>query len=118
MPIDAAHSLDDAIDAVEEHARATGLAPMWAVTPLAGVSDTDDDARALGERVRRFEARVGVRPRVSVVPYNPIGGDDPFTRGDVARFVAALREHGVHAHLRYSGGADVAAACGQLAARV
>jgi 23S rRNA (adenine2503-C2)-methyltransferase len=119
MPIDAAHPLDDVLDAAEEHARVTGLAPMWAVTPLAGVNDTEDDARALAERARAFEARAGVRPRLSVVPYNAIdeAGADPFARGDVARFVADLAAHGVRAHLRYSGGSDVAAACGQLAGR-
>jgi 23S rRNA (adenine2503-C2)-methyltransferase len=117
MPIDAAHPLDEVIEAVEEHARTTGLAPMWALTPLAGVNDTVDDARALAEGVRRFEARTGIRPRVSVVPYNSIdvAGVDPFDRGDVAAFVGALAANGVRAHLRYSGGADVAAACGQLA---
>jgi 23S rRNA (adenine2503-C2)-methyltransferase len=119
MPIDAAHPLDEVLDAAEEHARVTGLAPMWAVTPLSGVNDTDDDARALAERIRRFESSSGVRPRLSVVPYNAIDvpGADPFERGDVARFVASLAEHGVRAHLRYSGGSDVAAACGQLAGR-
>ena len=119
MPIEAAHPLGEVIDAVEEHARTTGLAPMWAVTPLAGVNDTDDDARALAAMVRRFEDRVGIRPRVSVVPYNAIdvAGADPFGRGDVARFVASLASHGLRAHLRYSGGSDVAAACGQLAGR-
>jgi 23S rRNA (adenine2503-C2)-methyltransferase len=119
MPIEAAHPLDEVIDAVEEHARTTGLAPMWAVTPLAGVNDTDEDARALAERVRRFEGRVGIRPRVSVVPYNAIDveGRDPFQRGDVSRFVLSLAAHGLRAHLRYSGGSDVAAACGQLAGR-
>jgi 23S rRNA (adenine2503-C2)-methyltransferase len=119
MPIDAAHPLDDVLDAAEEHARLTGLAPMWAVTPLAGVNDTEDDARALAERARSFEQRAGVRPRVSVVPYNAIdeAGADPFARGDVTRFVDALAAHGVRAHLRYSGGSDVAAACGQLAGR-
>jgi 23S rRNA (adenine2503-C2)-methyltransferase len=119
MPIDAAHPLDEVLDAVEEHARVTGLAPMWAVTPLAGVNDGDDDARALADLVRAFQARSGVRPRVSVVPYNAIdvGERDPFARGDVARFVGALASHGLRAHLRYSGGSDVAAACGQLAGR-
>jgi 23S rRNA (adenine2503-C2)-methyltransferase len=119
MPIELAHSLDEVLDAVEEHARSTGLAPMWAVTPLAGVSDTDADAAALAAAARRFEARIGIRPRVSVVPYNAIDVEsrDPFGRGDVARFVAALAAAGVRAHVRYSGGADVAAACGQLAAR-
>jgi 23S rRNA (adenine2503-C2)-methyltransferase len=119
MPIDAAHPLDEVIDAVEEHARITGLAPMWALTPLAGVNDADADAGALADLARRFEARTGIRPRVSVVPYNAIdvAGRDPFDRGDVAGFVGALAARGVRAHLRYSGGADVAAACGQLAAR-
>lgn len=119
MPIEASHPLDDVIDAVEEHARRTGLAPMWAVTPLSGVNDGEEDARALAELVRRFHERTGVRPRVSVVPYNAIDDAerDPFTRGDVPGFLAALASHGLRAHLRYSGGADVAAACGQLAGR-
>jgi 23S rRNA (adenine2503-C2)-methyltransferase len=117
MPIDAAHSLEDVLAAAEEHARVTGLAPMWAVTPLAGVNDTVDDAAALASILRRFEERTGVRPRLSVVPYNAIDIDerDPFRRGDVSEFMRRLGECGVRPHLRYSGGGDVAAACGQLA---
>jgi 23S rRNA (adenine2503-C2)-methyltransferase len=116
MPIDAAHPLGEVIDAVEEHARTTGLAPMWAVTLLEGVNDTESDARSLAELARRFEVRAGVRPRVSLVPYNAIdvGGRDPFSRGDVAGFSAALAAFGVRAHVRYSGGGDIGAACGQL----
>jgi len=68
---------------------------------------------------RTFHARTGVRPRVSVVPYNAIDveGRDPYGRGDTAGFLARLASHGLRAHLRYSGGSDVAAACGQLAGR-
>ena len=119
MPIDDTHPLDEVIDAVEEHARVTGLAPMWAVTPLAGVNDTEDDARALATLAQRFEARTGVRPRVSIVPYNSIDSEDrdPFARGDVQRFVDNLIGYCLRPHLRYSGGADVAAACGQLAGK-
>jgi 23S rRNA (adenine2503-C2)-methyltransferase len=120
MPIDEAHPLEEVLDAVAEHATATGLAPMWAVTPLAGVNDTDDDARALADLSRRFTDRTGVRPRISIVPYNSIdqGGADPFARGDVALFLGRLTAHGLRPHLRYSGGGDVGAACGQLAGRV
>ena len=119
MPIDAAHPLEDVLGAVEEHARMTGLAPMWALTPLAGVNDTEEDAAAIADLIGRFQARCGVRPRLSVIPYNAIdvGARDPFARGDVAAFVDRLVARGVHPHLRYSGGSDVAAACGQLAAR-
>jgi 23S rRNA (adenine2503-C2)-methyltransferase len=121
MPIDASYPLEEVIDAVVEHARTTGLAPLWAVTLLAGVNDTDDDARALAELARHFEKLAGMRPRVSLVPYNSIdnrGGRDPFERGDVARFLAALALSGLRAHVRYSGGADVGAACGQLAGQL
>ncbi len=119
MPVDRANPLDDVIDAAVEHAQVTRLAPMWAVTPLAGVNDTEDDGRALGELARGFAERAGVRPRISVIPYNAIaeGADDPFTRSDDTPFRAALRSAGFGSHFRYSGGGDVDAACGQLAAK-
>ena len=116
MPIDARYPLSEVIDAAEEHARVTGLAPLWAVALMRGVNDSEEDARALAELASRFQARVGLRPRVSIVPYNAIDGA-PFVRGDVARFVGELARFGLHAHVRYSGGSDVAAACGQLASQ-
>jgi len=121
MPIEKSHALDDVLDAAAEHARMTGLSPMWAVTPLAGVNDTPDDARALADLARAFAERTGVRPRISVIPYNAIGEGDPFARATEeahAAFDAAMTERGVRPHRRYSGGGDVSAACGQLAGRV
>ncbi|MCE9571750.1 MAG: radical SAM protein [Deltaproteobacteria bacterium] len=120
MPIDRAHSLDEVLDAAAEHARLTGLAPMWAVTLLDGVNDSDDDARALAERVRAFHAATGQRPRLSIIPFNSLGADDPFQRAPLEReraFRGVLADAGLPSHKRYSGGGDVAAACGQLAAR-
>ncbi len=119
MPIAAAHSLDDVMDAAVIHARTTGLSPMWAVTLLSGVNDTADDGAALAARARDFTARTGRRPRISVIPYNSIAAADPFERSSAvaeARFREALRDGGFASHKRYSGGGDVAAACGQLAA--
>jgi 23S rRNA (adenine2503-C2)-methyltransferase len=113
MPITKAHSLSDVLAAAEEHARLTGLSPMWAVTLLAGVNDSDDDARALAERARAFEQATGRRPRISIIPYNALG-DDAFARSPrESEFRAAL---GLPSHRRYSGGSDVGAACGQLVA--
>jgi len=125
MPIDRAHALADVLDAAADHVAATGLAPMMAVTLLAGVNDTAADADALAELVLSFAARTGRRPRLSIIPYNaidvgPNGERDPFSRtGDEAEvaFRDALRARGVFTHKRYSGGSDVGAACGQLAAR-
>ncbi len=122
MPIDRAHGLDgEVFDAVVYHAEKTNLAPMWAVTLLAGHNDTEEDAVALAALVARFRERTGHSPRLSVIPYNAIAEEnDPFERSNdtsETRFREVLRERGVFTHKRYSGGSDVAAACGQLAAR-
>jgi 23S rRNA (adenine2503-C2)-methyltransferase len=122
MPIEGAHDLDEVLDACVEHATRTGLSPMWAVTLLAGVNDGEDDAEALADLVLRFKARAGRMPRLSIIPYNAIDvpEKDPFERSPFEResaFRAALHARSVFTHKRYSGGSDVAAACGQLAAR-
>jgi 23S rRNA (adenine2503-C2)-methyltransferase len=120
MPIAARHDLEDVLEAAADHARATGSAPMWAVTLLDGVNDSGADAHALAARAIAFRDATGVRPRISLLDYNAIGdrnGDtDRFARSPrMAAFRAVLSAAGLASHRRYSGGSDVAAACGQLA---
>ncbi len=120
MPIDRAYPLEEVLDAGIEHARMTRIAPMWAVTPLDGVNDTEEDARALARLARDFTTRTGIRPRISIVPFNSIDPPGPkaFKRTSPAvesAFRKSLSEAGLPSHRRYSGGADVEAACGQLA---
>jgi 23S rRNA (adenine2503-C2)-methyltransferase len=121
MPIDGSHPLAAVVDACVEHARLTGLAPMWAVTPLAGVNDTKDDAANLAELARDFVSRTGLRPRISLIPYNCIDHEaDPFMRSSAhaeGTLREVLRDAGFGVHKRYSGGADIQAGCGQLATR-
>jgi 23S rRNA (adenine2503-C2)-methyltransferase len=88
---------------------------LGAIPRRAGVNDSDDDARVLAERARAFEATTGRRPRLSIIPYNSIGADDPFTRSAPEREAAFRAALGMASHKRYSGGGDVNAACGQLA---
>jgi 23S rRNA (adenine2503-C2)-methyltransferase len=119
IPLEARYPLESVLAAAGEHARATNLVPLFAYTLLAGTNDTAEDATALAEIVKSFGQRYGKRPRLSLIPYNSIGEGDPFTRAD-DRHHAGFREMlvaaGVVPTRRYSGGADVAAACGQLAA--
>ncbi len=123
MPIEGSHPLVEVMDASVLHAKATGLSPMWAVALLDGVNDAREDGEALARLARDFEVRSGRRPRISVIPYNAIGRDgepEPFRRAGTeaeAAFREALRDGGFGSHKRYSGGGDVAAACGQLAQR-
>jgi len=123
MPIEEVHSLEEVLAAAVEHAHATRLRSLWAYTLLSGVNDEPADARALARLANDFADRAGLAPRVTLIPYNAIDepGADPFTRSPIERewaFREALWDQGVYAHRRYSGGADVAAACGQLAGRV
>ncbi|WP_433937117.1 23S rRNA (adenine(2503)-C(2))-methyltransferase RlmN [Sorangium cellulosum] len=145
MPIDGAHPLEEVLAAAGEHARATGHAPMWAYTLLAGQNDADEDAASLAALARGFAAQHGISPRLSLIPYNAIGASDapvpspgaaeersaaeerhaaeersaaadPFVRSSrLAAFRAVLTAAGVGSIVRYSGGGDVGAACGQLA---
>ncbi len=121
MPVERSHSLEEVLEACVEHARTTGYRPMWAYTLLEGVNDGEDDARALADLALSFAARAGILPGISLLAYNAIDepARDPFRRSSPERETAfrdALREAGVFTKRRYSGGSDVGAACGQLAA--
>jgi 23S rRNA (adenine2503-C2)-methyltransferase len=117
MPIDRAHPLEEVLSAVGEHARATGRSPMWAFTLLEGRNDTAEDAGALADLARSFAEKHGKSPRISLIPYNAAPGL-PFARSArMEAFRDALRARGVGSILRYSGGGDVGAACGQLSRR-
>jgi 23S rRNA (adenine2503-C2)-methyltransferase len=78
---------------------------------LAGVNDSLEDAREL------IAWLDGLRVHVNLIPYNPIddaphlSGSDQPTR---EAFGARLKSAGFKTTIRYSLGADVAAACGQL----
>jgi 23S rRNA (adenine2503-C2)-methyltransferase len=118
MPIADAHAWEDVFEASVFHAEYTGMAPMWALTPLAGHNDTNEDAERLAAEIQRFQARTGHRPRLTLIPYNAIGDDDPFQRQSAVQeseFATALAHYGAPPKRRYSGGGDIQAACGQLA---
>jgi 23S rRNA (adenine2503-C2)-methyltransferase len=81
---------------------------------LAGVNDSLDDARRLGGLLARLPAKV------NLIPWNPLPSL-PFRRPDpeqVERFRSTALATGLDVLVRYSRGADIAAACGQLHASV
>jgi 23S rRNA (adenine2503-C2)-methyltransferase len=79
---------------------------------LSGVNDTVGHARALARLVG------GLRVKINLIPFNPFDGA-PFARPDdeaVLRFQEVLLGAHLFAVVRKSKGADIGAACGQLAA--
>jgi 23S rRNA (adenine2503-C2)-methyltransferase len=78
---------------------------------LAGVNDSLDEARELVAWVS------GLNVHVNLLPYNAIA-DAPHLvgteRAGREAFAGVLKEAGITTTIRYSLGADIAAACGQL----
>jgi len=77
---------------------------------LAGINDTLDDARRLGSLLH------GLPAKVNLIPWNTLE-ELPFRRPSpehIEAFRVAARERGIDVLVRYSRGADIAAACGQL----
>ena len=81
---------------------------------LEGLNDTDEDIMALGDFLRDLPVHL------NLIPYNPIE-DAPRLRGTSAprrrEFAKALTDAGFVVTVRYSLGADISAACGQLVRR-
>jgi 23S rRNA (adenine2503-C2)-methyltransferase len=111
MPISARYSLAELRTALEQVTVIQQHEVMIEYLLLADVNDTPADAEALIEYLRRIPVHV------NLIPYNPIEGAGHLVGSDRARrdaFSLALKRAGLPVTTRYSLGADIAAACGQL----
>jgi 23S rRNA (adenine2503-C2)-methyltransferase len=80
---------------------------------LDGVNDRYEHAVALAEALEPRRAF-----KVNLIPYNPTdAGYSGSGRDAIGAFRAALEERGIRTTVRLTRGRDIAAACGQLAAR-
>src|SRR6267154_4313285 len=82
---------------------------------LAGINDSDEQARQLANLLNRHE----LRAKVNLIPHNPADPlpYQPSPEERVELFREILESKGVHAFVRKPRGRDILAACGQLAAR-
>jgi 23S rRNA (adenine2503-C2)-methyltransferase len=115
MPQHDVYPMDELLDAIEYYHRKMRekrwMILEWVAIP--GVNMGDDDVDAL-ERI--VKAR-GFKFLVNIIPFNSIGnGFRSPTRAEVKEFQAKLKRLQVPMETRYSGGWDIAAGCGQLAA--
>jgi 23S rRNA (adenine2503-C2)-methyltransferase len=111
MPIEKRWPLEELLDAARAHARATRGRVMLEYVTIAGVNVGEDDARALVTRL------AGLPIRLNLIDVNDATGRfAPPTAADLSRFRDWLQPLGQPIVRRYSGGKDVEAACGMLAA--
>jgi 23S rRNA (adenine2503-C2)-methyltransferase len=112
MPVNRKFSTGELMAAVERYIAKTNRKVFFEYVMLAGVNDSDDDARELARRMR------GPLYHVNLIPYNST--PDALLRGsDDARiwaFAKILENAGTAVTVRTPMGRDIAAACGQLRA--
>ena len=114
IPLARHHSLAALRDALDDVVRLQQRPVLIEYLMLRELTDTAADAAALIDYLQ------GLRCHLNLIPFNPIDtAPDLQTtlRPERDRFACRLREAGLTVTIRYSQGADVTAACGQLAGR-
>ncbi|PYL71214.1 MAG: 23S rRNA (adenine(2503)-C(2))-methyltransferase RlmN [Verrucomicrobia bacterium] len=109
MPVNRKYPLKVLLEACDYYVAKKGRITFEYIL-IAGINDTDEQARDLAKIAGRLSAKI------NLIPYNTVEGLE-WSRPSRARqekFQSTLREHGVTATLRREKGHDIAAACGQL----
>jgi 23S rRNA (adenine2503-C2)-methyltransferase len=110
MPVNRKFPISTLIQASKEYAESSAQTVMLEYILLRGINDSASDAdRLLG-------LASGWNCKVNLIPYNPFEGT-PYLRPDGAQvktFQHSLVSRGIMTTVRYSGGDDILAACGQL----
>ncbi|MBI4402453.1 MAG: 23S rRNA (adenine(2503)-C(2))-methyltransferase RlmN [Nitrospirae bacterium] len=104
------HPLNDLLAACRHYPLPPRQRLTFEYVLLAGVNDTEQDARRLTKLLN------GLRCKVNLIPFNEFPGS-PFRRPDeasVLRFQSVVRRAGLDVFIRKSKGRDVLGACGQL----
>jgi 23S rRNA (adenine2503-C2)-methyltransferase len=111
MPIEDRWPLAEVMEAMRAHAAARGQRVTLAYVVLGGVNATPEHARALGALIG------GTRVKLNLIDVtDDTGRYRRATPDELAAFRDALDALGVPVVRRYSGGSDIGAACGTLAA--
>jgi 23S rRNA (adenine2503-C2)-methyltransferase len=112
VPLNRAYSLDEVFAACARYVRRTHRKILFEYVVLRGVNDTDEQAQMLAARVRPPHYHL------NLIAYNDAGGEFARPKADqLAALQARLEAAGVSCTVRRSPGAEIEAACGQLALR-
>ncbi|MEW5901036.1 MAG: 23S rRNA (adenine(2503)-C(2))-methyltransferase RlmN, partial [Acidobacteriota bacterium] len=113
LPISRKYPLPELVRALASYVRKTGRRPTLEYILVDGVNDSSAEARRLAQVARQ------IRAKVNLIPLSPIFGLDfaPTPEAQQELFRKILEDRGVSVMLRRSKGADIQAACGQLAGK-
>jgi len=112
VPLNRTYPLDEVFAACARYVRRTHRKVMFEYVVLRGVNDTDEQVQMLSARVRPPHYHL------NLIAYNETGGEFARPRANqLAALHARLESAGVSCTVRRSPGAEIEAACGQLALR-
>ena len=114
VPINRKYPVHDLVGAAQAYAETTGRRVSYEWVMLAGVNDTERDARELGALLKRKLAHV------NLIPFNPVD-DTPYRapdRNSIRAFREMVEGQGLNVTVRDTRGREADAACGQLHERV
>ena len=110
VPPSKKYTMQDVIDACKRFPLSKRRRIMFEYVMLAGINDSDEDARKL------VKVLSGVKAKVNLLPLNAAPGI-PFERPSderINKFAKILADKGLMVSVRKSRGRDIRAACGQL----
>lgn len=113
MPVNERYSLDELLQACKDFPMPKRRRIMFEYILLAGINDSDKDARILARKLR------GIPCKINLLPYNECA-ELPYkspTRERMLAFQKILLDAHYSVFIRTSRGSDISAACGQLAAK-
>ncbi len=110
MPIAQRYSMDEVLDACRNYFQETGRRITFEYSLVAGVNDSDEDARELSSRIHDINCHV------NLIPVNPIKERSyrRYTNQAVENFKIKLEKCGINVTIRREMGSDIDGACGQL----
>lgn len=111
MPINTRYPLDDLLEACRNYPMPKRKRIMFEYVLLKDVNDSDEDAHQLAKRLRDIPCKINLLPynESAALPYQ-----SP-SRQRILAFQDILRKEKYSVFIRSSRGADISAACGQLA---
>lgn len=113
MPVNNKYNIKELLDACRNFPLPKRKRITFEYVLIKGVNDSDRQAETTAKLLK------GIPSKINLIPYNRISGIDleSPSRERVLSFQERLLGSGITAIIRKSKGADIAAACGQLAAR-
>ena len=114
MPIENKYGIIELTEALKEFNNATKDRITIEYILIGGLNDTKECANELNQLLK------DIKCNINLIPYNPIAGDKfkKPEKKDIMKFKYLLEASGKKVTIRLERGADIDAACGQLAGKL